>query len=117
MRFGHWRGVMFAVALFLSMAAGRMASADGWGHTMPKEILARDLATGQPYMAPPIPWGHYAKSGVGDHFFPKGGLLGKLHSGCLFCGKGGGKCGHGLYEGPRGTPGGDDRRQSTARRR
>ncbi|WP_435007775.1 hypothetical protein P12x_005040 [Tundrisphaera lichenicola] len=116
MRFGHWRGVMFAAALFLSMAAGRMASADGFGHTMPREILARDLATGQPYMAPAIPWGHYAKSGIGDHFFPKGGLLGKLHSGagCIGCGNGlfgghgnsdghglfgghGGKCGHGLF--------------------
>jgi hypothetical protein len=101
MRFGHWRGVMFAVALFLSMAAGRMAQADGFHDTIPGEVLARDLATGQPYYAPPIPWGHYAKGSLFDHY-GKTCVLGKLCLGknCRFCGgKGapGGPCGHGLF--------------------
>ena len=101
MRFGHWRGVMFAVALFLTMAAGRMASADGFHHTIPGEVLARDLATGQPYFAPPIPYGHYAKDGLFDHY-GKTCPLGKFCLGkfCRACGgKGllGGACGHGLF--------------------
>jgi len=87
MRIGHWRGVMFAVALFSATAAGRSASADGFHNTIPREVLARDLATGEPYFAPPIPWGHYAKSGKCDHF-------GKTCSLCSLCkGKGCGSCG------------------------
>ena len=92
MRFGHMRGVIFAVALVSALGSVRSASADAFGHTMPKEILARDLNTGEPYFAPPIPWGHYAKDGLTDHFFPKKcGLCG------LLLGKGQGTClGHGL---------------------
>ena len=100
MRFGHWRGVMFTVALFSSMVADRPVSADDF-HVMPKEVLARDLNTGQPYFAPPIPWGHYAKDGLFDHY-GKNCPLGKfcLGKNCKFCcgkGMGGGKCGHGLF--------------------
>ena len=60
---------------------------------IPGEVLARDLNTGEPYLAPPIPWGHYAKSGLGDSFFGKKcGICGLLH------GKGAGFCGgHGLF--------------------
>jgi hypothetical protein len=92
MRFGHLRGVMLAVALISSMTAVRSANADAFGHVMPKEILARDLTTGEPYYAPPIPWGCYAKDGHFDHFFPKHcGICG------LLTGKGAGHCGgHGL---------------------
>ncbi len=57
MRFGHLRGVMLAVALVSSMATGRSASADGFRYTMPREVLARDLNTGEPYFAPPDPLG------------------------------------------------------------
>ncbi len=117
MRFGHLRGVMLAVALVSSMAAGQSAFADGFGHTMPKEILARDLNTGQPYMAPAIPWGCYAKDGHFDHFFPKscgicGLLLGKGagHCGGKHCGRDGcghcGKSGDGLFH--HGANGCDD---------
>ena len=108
MRFGHLRGVMFAVALIGSLAGARLATADGFHYTIPREVLARDLATGQPYFAPPIPWGCYAKDGIGDHYFGKhcgicGLLLGKgagLCGGHGLLGKGGGKhcgkdgCGH-----------------------
>lgn len=90
---------MFAVALCSSMAAGRMASADGFHYTIPREVLARDLATGEPYYAPPIPWGHYAKGNLFDHY-GKTCILGKLcpGAGCRACGgKGllGGHCGNG----------------------
>jgi hypothetical protein len=92
MRFGHWRGVTLAFALLASLTASRSVSADSFGHTIPPEVLARDLNTGGPYMAPPIPWGHYAKSGFGDHFGKKCPLCG------LFKGHGAGQCGgHGLF--------------------
>ena len=93
MRFGHLRGVMLAVVLVASTATIRSALADGFGHTLPKEILARDLNTGEPYMAPPIPWGAYAKSGHLDHFFgSRCGICGLLK------GLGAGLCkGHGLF--------------------
>jgi len=93
MRFGHLRGVMLAVALVFSMVTVRSAFADGFGHTIPREVLARDLNTGEPYFAPPIPWGHYAKDGLFDHFYPKNcGICG------LLLGKGPGCClGHGLF--------------------
>ena len=93
MRFGHWRGVMLAVALVSSsMATSRTARADGFHHTLPDEVLARDLNTGGVYMAPPVPWGHYAKDGLFDHFYNKPcGICGLLK------GKGAGLCGgHGL---------------------
>jgi hypothetical protein len=104
MRFGHWRGVMLAVALISSMATTRTASADWFHDTLPREVLARDLNTGGPYMAPPIPWGHYAKDGLTDHFFPKHcGICGLLKGkGAGFCGGHGGK-GLGLFH-----HGGDD---------
>ncbi len=112
MRFGYWRGVMFAVALISGLAATRSASADGFHKTIPREVLAQDLNTGEPYMAPAIPWGHYAKDGLFDSFYPKscGLCLGK---GCKACGGSGlrglghglgglghglgGACGHGLF--------------------
>jgi hypothetical protein len=93
MRFGHLRGVMLAVALVSSMATARSAFADGFHYTIPREVLARDLTTGEPYFAPPVPWGCYAKDGIGDHFFPKHcGICG------LLAGKGPGHCGGGHGE-------------------
>ena len=130
MRFGYWRGVTLAVALISAMATAHTASADGFHDTIPREVLARDLNTGGVYMAPPIPWGHYAKDGLFDHYFPKAcplcGLLGKHANGCGLlghghgtgCGKGGcglfnhgckggcGKSGCGLFNhGCKGDPG------------
>ena len=92
MRFGHLRGVMLGVCLVASVATSRSAFADGFHYTIPREVLARDLATNEPYFAPPVPWGHYAKDGLTDHYFPKScGICGLLK------GKGKGFCGgHGL---------------------
>ena len=92
MRFGHLRGVLFAVVLVGSTTAVRSAFADGFHNTIPREVLARDLSTGEPYFAPPVPWGHYAKDGLFDHFSKKPcGICG------LLAGKGAGFChGHGL---------------------
>ena len=92
MRFGHWRGVTLAIALISAMATFRTASADGFHDTLPREVLARDLNTGGPYFAPPVPWGHYAKDGLFDSFYQKPcGICGLLRGkGLGFCG------GHGL---------------------
>ena len=57
MRFGHLRGVMLAVALVSSMATVRSAFADGFGYTIPREVLARDLNMGEPHHRPPYPRG------------------------------------------------------------
>ena len=93
MRFGHWREVTLAVALISSMATFRTASADGFHDKLPREVLARDLNTGGPYFAPPVPWGHYAKDGLFDSYYGKPcGICGLLR------GKGAGFCGgHGLF--------------------
>jgi hypothetical protein len=93
MRLGHLRGVTLAVALFSTMATAGPAFADGFSYTIPREVLARDLNTGEPYYAPPVPWGHYAKDGLFDHFYSKHcGICG------LLMGKGPGHCGgHGLF--------------------
>lgn len=117
MRFGQMRGVTLAAAVLGVLAAAQIAAADGFHKTIPREVLAQDLNTGQPYFAPPVPWGHYAKDGLFDHFYPKAGHLGFLHHGCKNCGGSGlfgnkacggcggsgcglgGKCGmgHGLF--------------------
>ena len=114
MRIGFWRGVMLAVALSTMAATAPTASADGFHRTIPREVLAYDYNTGGPYMAPPIPWGHYAKDGLFDSFYHKGCILcGICHGkGCGKCGGlgcngmhsggglgngSGGKCGHGLF--------------------
>jgi hypothetical protein len=95
MRFGTWRGVSLAIALAATLYGSRVASAgDLFHHTIPSEVDAIDLNTGQPYYAPPIPYGHYAKGGgLGKAV----GLVGgKLHSfgGLGLCGLCGGKgCG------------------------
>ena len=67
-------------------------------HTIPKEVDAIDLNTGQPYYAPPIPYGHYAKESLLGRFC--GCIASPFHSlgglghGCKPCGSCGGKgCG------------------------
>ena len=64
MRLGaRWRRALALIGL-LSFAAGT-ASAGLFRKTIPREVAAIDLSTGQPYSAPPIPYGHYAKDKVG----------------------------------------------------
>jgi hypothetical protein len=104
MRFGKWRGVAITCALTATFAAGlcgRTASADLFHHTIPREVDAIDVHTGEAYMAPPVPYGHYAKPGCGSHIgticgLVRGGLcgLGCKGAGCGDPGCGGG-CGLG----------------------
>ena len=86
MRFGQLRGVTLTAAFLGALVTVQIAAADGIIKTIPREVLAQDLNTGQPYFAPPIPWGHYAKDGPFDHYYPKAGHLGFLHHGCKGCG-------------------------------
>ena len=93
MRFGQLRGVTLAAVLISTFWTAQSALGDGFVKTIPREVLAQDLNTGQPYFAPPIPWGHYAKDGLFDHYYPKAGHLGFLHHNkCKDCGG----SGHGL---------------------
>jgi hypothetical protein len=88
--------VFATAAVGLALAWGSPVRADGYHirHTIPREVLAYDYTTGGVMMAPPIPYGHYAK----DH-----DLLGcagcGMHRllGCLGCGHDG--CGHGSAHG------------------
>lgn len=91
MRFETWRGiplVLGTAAVGLALAWGGPARADGYHirKTIPREVLAYDYTTGGVMMAPPIPYGHYAKDGLLD-------CAGcRMHSllGCLGCGHGNG---------------------------
>jgi hypothetical protein len=100
MRFEKWRGMplVFAMAAVgLGLAWAKSVRADGYHlyHTIPREAPAYDYTTGGEFMAPPVPYGHYAK----DHIYNPHYLLGcascRLHSllGCVGCGHEGG--GHG----------------------
>ncbi|AGA25110.1 hypothetical protein [Singulisphaera acidiphila] len=83
MRFGKWRGVALTFALAASFTIGQSRSVHAGGlHTIPREVEAIDINTGGPYFAPPIPYGHYAKDGLGG-LAAAGGLLhgGLLHGG------------------------------------
>ncbi len=67
------------LALAFCASIANRASADAF-HVIPKSVPGIDVNTGEPYMAPPIPYGHYAKS--------PSDVFGK-HLGCLTCGLGG----------------------------
>jgi hypothetical protein len=132
MHFGNWRGVApiiaLAIALGLGLASAKSARAIDYplSHTLPGEVPAYDFTTGGPYMAPPIPYGHYAKDPVGHiHDFLAcptchlagifGGAAGLFHHGSgdgTGHGHGGacanGKCGHGLGFGHGGPEAGAD---------
>jgi hypothetical protein len=90
--------VIAMAAAGLGLAWGGPVRADGYHlhPTIPREVLAYDYTTGGEFMAPPVPYGHYAK----DHIYNPQYLLGcascRLHNllGCLGCGHDGG--GHGL---------------------
>lgn len=98
MRSGNRRGVIVAIALASAavMAPATTAQAGGglW-HTIPREVPAVDYRTGTIMMAPPIPYGEYAKDYVGSIHGAAGlaagavhGLIGKV---CALCG--GAACG------------------------
>ncbi len=100
MRFEKWRGmplVLAMAAIGLAVAWSSSVRADGYRlyHTIPGEAPAYDYTTGGELMAPPVPYGHYAK----DHIYNPHYLLGcascRIHSllGCAGCGHEGG--GHG----------------------
>ena len=99
MIFGNWRGMPLALALAttlgLSMVLARSARADGllFQHTIPREVDAYNFTTGGPFMAPPVPYGHYAKDSplYAAH----------KHMGCVTCKlhalMGGGGSGHSFF--------------------
>jgi hypothetical protein len=86
-----------ALALVTTLGVGlglaSLARADGllFQNTIPREVDAYDFKTGGPYMAPPVPYGHYAKDYIGGVQKATGCLTCKLHG--LFGGPG---AGHGL---------------------
>src|SRR5438045_1706571 len=97
MRFERWRGMPLALTLAaLGLGHGvSSARADGYRlhNTIPRLTPAYNFTTGGEFMAPPVPYGHYAKN-----YLPSAhGLMGcvscRLH-GMLGCG-GGGLCHHG----------------------
>ena len=93
MRFGNWRGVTLALALGSALATiPTTAFANPFHHDIPREVDAVDVNTGGPYYAPPVPYGHYAKGGVGGPS-PQGvgGLTGRPPRQL----RGHGGCGHG----------------------
>jgi hypothetical protein len=107
MRFEKWRGMSqvltLAAALGLGLALASSVRADGYHlhYTIPRSVDAYDFTTGGPYMAPPIPYGHYAKDYLGSIQKCLGCATCGLHGmlGCNGCGHGlcnGAGCGHGL---------------------
>ncbi len=67
MRFGKWRGLPLALSLAaFGVGLGSATQAQAQFHTIPRLSPAYDYTTGGEYMAPPIPYGHYAKDYVGD---------------------------------------------------
>ena len=72
MLFGIRRGMPLTLALAttlgLGLALASSARADGmlFQHTIPREVDAYDFTTGGPFMAPPVPNGHYAKDYVAE---------------------------------------------------
>jgi hypothetical protein len=107
MRFGNWRGAALGTALALAVILAAGSARPAWAldpfHTIPRSVEAVDLVNGGPYMAPPIPYGCYAKGGHGLGGIPCLGLLG----GCGSCGDGCGKGGCGLFHKGCGDPCGD----------
>ncbi len=89
MRFGKSRALPLALSLaafVLGFASATQAHAQF--HTIPRLSPAYDYTTGGEYMAPPIPYGHYAKDYVGDAHKCLAALKGHL------CGP---FCGHNLF--------------------
>jgi len=107
MRFGTRRALTLALsAAALGLGLGTPARAQF--HTIPRVSPAYDYTTGGEFMAPPVPYGHYAKDYVGAAHkhaaMVKGHLLGKF-AGLGHHGEGNGDgdgcngpgCGHGAF--------------------
>jgi hypothetical protein len=98
MRFGKSPGLPLALlpAAVLSLGLGWASSARADGffppYTIPRVVDAYDYTTGRTYMAPPVPYGHYAKDYVADLDKHLGCVSCRLHS---LAGLGG--PGHGLF--------------------
>jgi hypothetical protein len=137
MRIGKWRGMprtlALAIALGLGLAGASSAQTFDPFHTIPREVDAYDFTTGGAYMAPPVPYGHYAKDplggvhkflscptcqlhgllgggGGGNNLFHHGDGDGQHGGGCGLFGHGK-NCGHGdssniVADGPHGHAGG-----------
>ena len=120
MRSGICRGLAVAIALgaAFTCSPSPQARAEGiFHHDIPRETLALDYRTGDVMMAPPIPYGCYAKDPFGHvkdaaslSLGAVHGLAGKLHGLCSKCG--GPSCGTcgggGLFHGRAcGSCGGD----------
>ena len=105
MLFVKRRGMLLTPALAITLGLGlvmaRSARADGLllQHTIPREVDAYDFTTGRPFMAPPVPYGHYAKDYAGG-----------VHKamGCVTCRLNGlmGGGGHSLFHKGDGADGG-----------
>ncbi len=98
MRSGIWRGATLAMALALAATADRAEAMGLFSHTIPRETLAMDYRTGDVMMAPPIPYGEYAKDYAGAVHGAAGMTFGAVHGLASkvkgLCGKcGGGLCG------------------------
>ena len=95
MLFGIRRGMpatlALATTLGLGLAMASSARADGmlFQHTIPREVDAYNFTTGGPFMAPPVPNGHYSKDYVGEVHKHLGALTCHLHGlkggGCAHC--------------------------------
>jgi hypothetical protein len=117
MFFGIRRGMPLALALAtalgLSIVMMRSARADGmlFQHTIPREVDAYDFTTGGPFMAPPVPYGHYAKDYAYEAQKHIACVACQLHAlmaggvGKCFLHKGAGDDGEGLGHGHAGTIG------------
>src|ERR1700678_1074876 len=72
MLFGIRRGIRLTLALATTLGLGLVlvssARADGqlFQHTIPREVDAYNFCTGGPFMAPPVPNGHYSKDYVAE---------------------------------------------------
>jgi hypothetical protein len=110
MLFARRRGIPLTLALATTLGLGlvmaRSARADGmlFQHTITREVDAYDFRTGKPYMAPPVPYGHYAADYIDELHKSLGCATCSLHGlmggggGHSFFHKGdgaGGGCGHG----------------------
>jgi hypothetical protein len=83
MHFGTRRGTPLALALATTFGFWvGSARADGllFHHTIPREVDAYDFKTGGPFMAPPVPYGHYAKDYVEEAHKAAGCVTCRLHA-------------------------------------
>ncbi|WZO99773.1 hypothetical protein EP7_001386 [Isosphaeraceae bacterium EP7] len=95
MRLGIWRGVTLGLAMVGLAASSVMADGRLFHKTIPSLSPAIDVNTGGPYMAPPIPYGHYVGKDLSGKLGKHVGLLKGKFSGLGHAGHGGGDCADG----------------------